>query len=93
MRIVLSALKCQKTLRFNILCVLILTLSSIGCGNKGGSMLLRDCKALSATMDQADRLMNDNPAQAYSLLDSIDRRRLWSRGDKALFALLYTYRI
>lgn len=53
-------------------------------------MLLRDCKALSATMDQADRLMNDNPAQAYSLLDSIDRRRLWSRGDKALFALLYT---
>ena len=90
MRIVLSALKCQKTLRFNILCVLILTLCSIGCGNKGGSMLLRDCKALSATMDQADRLMNDNPAQAYSLLDSIDRRRLWSRGNKALFALLYT---
>ena len=90
MRIVLSALKCQKTLRFNILCVLILTLSSIGCGNKGGSMLLRDCKALSATMDQADHIMNDNPQLAYNLLDSIDCHSIWSRKEKARYALLYT---
>jgi len=76
--------------RLSLALLLTLMLIFAGCDRLGNRILLSDCKALSATMDKADCLMNDAPAQAYSLLDSIDHHKIRSRRDNARYALLYT---
>lgn len=54
-----------------------------GCNIKVG----RD---LNSTLDAAEGVINDDPALAFSLLDSIHSNSIWRRKDMARYALLYT---
>ena len=46
--------------------------------------------AVTALMDSAELIMNDNPERAYKLIDSIDSRSISSRALRARYALLYS---
>lgn len=47
-------------------------------------------RAIAAVMDSTELIIDDDPGQAYQLLDSIDSRSIWSRKDRARYCLLYT---
>lgn len=57
------------------------------------SLLLYSCTghdSQRAILDKADRLMDDNPKAALSLLDSIDSPSLTDDRDRAVYALMYS---
>lgn len=68
----------------------VLALGFFSCSHPDNRFFESDRKALIATLDRADYVMNDNPQLAYCLLDSIDAGSLKRRKDYAKYALLYT---
>ena len=51
---------------------------------------LRVGRDLNSTLDAAEGVINDDPALAFSILDSIHSNSIWHRKDMARYALLYT---
>ena len=75
--------------RWIMLSCLVMALCVMGCSDSTKSGV-HGRRAASALMDSAESIMNDDPQQAYMLLDSIDSGSLRSRALNARYALLYT---
>lgn len=62
--------------------ILLLTLLMIGCRHTPQSTLER--------LDQADSIIEEDPASALTILESVDTASIHGRADRARYSLLYT---
>lgn len=69
--------------------ILLLTFFILGC-NRPDDGMVRGRKAITALMDSAECIMDDNPAYADSLMRSIDPSAILTQKQRARYALLYT---
>lgn len=74
---------------FGIVITSIILCVMTGCGGSAGGKVYGR-RSISIYMDSAELCMNNNPEQAYRLLDSIDSRTIRNRALQARYALLYT---
>ena len=70
-----------------ILCFLVMSITGCG-GVSDGKVYNRN--SIKAIIDSAEFVLNDNPAQACRLLESIDANSIRGKELKAYFSLLYT---
>lgn len=83
----LCLLRSRSKICLVILCFLVMSITGCG-GVSDGKVYNRN--SIKAIIDSAEFVLNDNPAQACRLLESIDANSIRGKELKAYFSLLYT---